>query len=185
MNNGPAAVGSVPPGAPLPMHDPGPCSAVPVLRWRRAALPLWSLGGWVRGQAANPRRLVGLILAILVLAAGAWIVGWRAYGWYHLRAGNAALQVDHCRVALEHFQASLRVWPEDADVLLLTARAARRRGDLATAEHFLSQCEAAPAVADRAILERVLLRAMRGELDEVESFCRAARPGTSRRTPHP
>jgi len=46
--------------------------------------------------------------------------------WYHLRAARRALARYHNPQAIRHLQACLRVWPADADVLLLAARAARR-----------------------------------------------------------
>jgi tetratricopeptide (TPR) repeat protein len=108
-----------------------------------------------------------------VLGVGIWIVARQAYGWHHLVAGKHGLQADHCRDAFEHFQASLEIWPEDPTTLFLAARAARRVGDFEAAERYLTKCQASSSMVEPAALERVLLRATRGEIDAVGGFCQA------------
>jgi tetratricopeptide (TPR) repeat protein len=108
---------------------------------------------------------------LLVLGVTLWFLGWRVYGWYHLNAGKTALEHDRMRIALEHLQAAHTVWPDDPEVLFLLARAARRSGDLALADTLLGQCQTAPALSERAPIERALLRAARGEIDEVGDYC--------------
>jgi predicted Zn-dependent protease len=119
------------------------------------------------------RRLVRLLLVLAVLGVGGWMLASRFVGWYHLHAGKAALDADHCDVAFAELQLALAAWPDDAEVQFLTARAARRSGAFGAADQLLTQCEAAPALAEAVVLERVLLRASRGEVDEVASFCRS------------
>src|SRR5205823_821197 len=73
--------------------------------------------------------------------------------------------------ARTHLDESLRAWPRDPDALLLAARAARRTGSFDLAEHFLGRAEQAGAAEEGLTLERVLLRAERGDVDEVRPFC--------------
>jgi tetratricopeptide (TPR) repeat protein len=142
-------------------------------QWRLRTL-LWAAPlGWAPALIARPRRLLNVGLAIAIVSFGVWFLSWRVYGWHHHVEGKRSLQADHCRDALVHFQAVLQVWPEDPETLFLAARAARRAGDLDLAEHFLDQRKSTPALADSLSLERVLLRASRGEIDAVEHYCRS------------
>jgi tetratricopeptide (TPR) repeat protein len=75
--------------------------------------------------------------------------------------------------ARAHLQACLCVWPKDARVHLLAARAARRMGVLDEAEEHLTACQASGGVTDETTLEWALLRAQRGELPDVEQYLRA------------
>jgi tetratricopeptide (TPR) repeat protein len=122
---------------------------------------------------AKPGRFLFLTLVFLFLAFGVWVLSWRAYGWHHYLAGKRSLAVDQCREALDHFQQSLSIWPDDAGTLFLAARAARRLGDFETADRYLTKCQASPALADAAARERILLRAGRGEIDDVGELCHA------------
>jgi tetratricopeptide (TPR) repeat protein len=126
----------------------------------------------LRRLLTDRRRLVTVLLACAVLVVGVWLLSWRVYGWYHLSAGKKALAVDHCRPGLEHFQAALTVWPGDPQVLFFAARAARRVGDLEVADKYLKQCEESRAMDEEAGMERILLRASSGEMDEVGTVCR-------------
>jgi predicted Zn-dependent protease len=121
-------------------------------------------------RAARPRRLARTVLVALVLLAAAAFAAWRGYGWYHWRAAETALARDHCREALGHCEATLRVWPDDSAVLFRAARATRRAGAFPAAEQYLDRC---PPRDDDVVLERALLRAARGETDEVAAFCLA------------
>jgi tetratricopeptide (TPR) repeat protein len=165
------ATGPAPAGAPSPAPDVARTAAAAVLPRHFFTRAAGAIRRWACAMAADPRRLIVLVLAATVFGVLAWIVSWRANGWYHLRAARAALGVDHCRAALEHLHASLRVWPEDAEVLFLTARAARRVGELDLAGYYLSQCESSPALKARVPLEQAMLRAMRGEVDAVAPYC--------------
>jgi tetratricopeptide (TPR) repeat protein len=134
---------------------------------------LGAIARTVRHAVAEPRRLIRVALALLVLGAGVWFLSWRVFGWHHLSEAKRALQRDHFREALDHLQASLRIWPDDPQVLFLAARAARRVGNLELADQMLKLCEGSPTVAEDAPLERALLRATRGEVDEVGGYCQS------------
>lgn len=126
---------------------------------------------WARAARSRPGLLLRLAFLLLVLGVGIWIVARQAYGWHQLVAGKHDLQADHCRDALDHFRASLEIWPEDPTTLFLAARAARRVGDFEAAERYLTKCQASSSMAEPAAFERVLLRATRGEIDAVGGFC--------------
>jgi tetratricopeptide (TPR) repeat protein len=134
----------------------------------------------IQGCLAVPRRLLrrpGRNLAILglllLIGAGTCAIG--AYVWasYHLRAARAALDSYHNQEAIEHLQDALTVWPRDLETLCLAARAARRAGRFDEADHLLDQYPKTSGQEDeRLVLERVLVRAERGELDSVSNYCR-------------
>jgi tetratricopeptide (TPR) repeat protein len=131
-------------------------------------LPLESL------RLIGPRRSrwLRILVAVVVVVVAAWLVSWRAYGWYHLLAGNRCLKADHCSEALTHFRAASAIWPTDETIYFLTARSARRAGDLNAADHLLRECRS-PSLAEAVGLERVLLRACQGEVDAVADVCHA------------
>src|SRR5262245_48992239 len=77
-------------------------------------------------QWARRNRFLKATVALIVLIVGAWLLGRHLYAWHHLDAGKRDLARDHCASALEHFQAALTIWPDDAATQVLAARAARR-----------------------------------------------------------
>jgi tetratricopeptide (TPR) repeat protein len=125
-----------------------------------------------RYTLAHPRAVLRWALLLTVVCVGTWMISWRAFGWYHLSTGKGCLERSHCREALEHFQAALTVWPNDAHVLFLAARGARRAGELDLADRCLTRCAAAPGLAESVALETALLRATRGEVDQVANYLR-------------
>ena len=111
-------------------------------------------------------------VAVLLLGLiGGGYAGSR-YAWavYHYRAGRQALERRDFTQARAHLLLCLQVWPACAEVHLRLAQAARRAGDYQAAEHHLDRCRELAAPADPAGLERMLLRAQRGDLDGVEGY---------------
>ena len=120
----------------------------------------------------NPGRALVIAMLLAFIAAGLGMAGVFLYVRYHLRAARAAVERYHTNDAVTHLQAILSVWPNDSETLLLTARAARRAGAFDKADRCLDQCQNARGEADPdLILERVLVRAERGDLDRVSKFC--------------
>src|SRR5262249_44953804 len=125
----------------------------------------------------HPRRF--LVVLALYLLAGLVIAfcGSRLLGIYHFRAGRSALQRCHNPEAAEHLRACLGVWPDDPATLFLAARAARRLGDFEQAGQFLDEAKSRAGketpLADDLALERVLLSAERGEVEQVHNLCLA------------
>lgn len=149
-----------------------------------AATPAPAAGGPSAGPP-RPRRWAALaalcrrpwrLLAVAAIGAlillGAGLAGAHLWALHHYRAAHAELERYHTAAAREHLEACLKVWPRSPDALLLAARAARRSASFDGAEHFLARAEQAGAKPDDLTLERVLLRAERGDVDEVGPFCR-------------
>jgi tetratricopeptide (TPR) repeat protein len=96
------------------------------LRGERPALASWRqrLTSWL--TSAVPPRLV-LLLVLLGLAVGAGMaIRPHVRAWYHRRAARLELQRYHNSQAIRHLLICREIWPRDPEVLLLSARAARR-----------------------------------------------------------
>jgi tetratricopeptide (TPR) repeat protein len=117
-------------------------------------------------------RLLGTAIGLSCLGIIAAVAVPRMRAWYHLRAARAELQKYHNLQAIEHLQICHKIWHDDAEVLLLIARTARRAGSHADAELALEQYQAQRGCDDAAALERTLLRAERGEMDQVTGVCK-------------
>jgi tetratricopeptide (TPR) repeat protein len=110
--------------------------------------------------------LLGLLVAAAAILTGAGVVGWAEY---HLWQARAAAARQHFAEAHQHFSEALRVWRGGASIHLEAARAARRAGMLAQAEQHLETCQRLQgSVSDGVRLERLLLRAIDGEIAEVQ-----------------
>src|SRR5262249_23362006 len=117
-----------------------------------------------------------LLLACAALLAlfgfGAWMGARQIWAWHEFRAGRTALERYHPLEASKHFDACLKVWPNDPDALVLAARAARRLDAYEKAEELLNRAHGMKRNYDPTT-ERLMLRAARGELDQVEKICQA------------
>jgi tetratricopeptide (TPR) repeat protein len=114
-------------------------------------------------------------MALLALiGVGAAMIGVNLWASYHLRLARAALERYHTREAVPHLRDVLTIRSRDPEALLLASRAARRGGALDEADRYLDQYQEVRGPEDAALLlERVLVRVERGELDSVSNFCRA------------
>src|SRR5579875_658625 len=141
------------------------------------------LSGWLKrfGKAllAGPRavfrhpwRSLSIAVLLLLIGTGSSLAGMWLWASYHLRAGRIALQRYHVQEAVQHLQTVLSVWPQDPEALFLAARAARRAGNYDTADHFLDLYQEIRKEDPQLNLERICLRAERGEPDAVASYCR-------------
>src|SRR6266852_6049415 len=118
------------------------------------------------------RRILIPGLFILGLVAGAVAFARpHVQAWYHFRAAKSDLQSYHNPQAVRHLQACLRTWPDDPDVLLLSARAARRARAYDEAERCLEKYQKARGLDVACSFEQLLLSAERG-VDQVASVCR-------------
>jgi tetratricopeptide (TPR) repeat protein len=117
-----------------------------------------------------PRAMKWLLAALLLLALGAALAT-QGYAWYQRRAGREALARYRTTEARAHLDACLRLWPGDETAHLLSARAARRAGDLEAARRHLEACEKTEGKqSPDVVLEWALLKAVEGNLLEVEEF---------------
>ncbi len=126
-----------------------------------------------RRPFARRGRLVILAVIVALVAVEARAAGTRIWASYHLRAARAEMARYHNRQAVAHLSRCGAVWPDDPEVLLLSARAARRAGEFEQAEKLLARCQKATRFEDAVALEHVLLRASQGDVDGVEPYCRA------------
>jgi len=118
------------------------------------------------------RRRVWLAAILIGLVAAGVVVALPYFrAWHHLRAARLSLDNHHNPQAIRHIRACLQFWPEDADVLLMAARAARRAQAYAEAERCLQKYQQARGFADAAALEQLLLSAER-RVEQVASTCR-------------
>lgn len=129
-----------------------------LLRSRRA----WAAGLLLALVAAG-------LTQVLELSLPPW-AGPHLRAWYHYRAARSDLRRYHNAQAVRHLQACLRVWPEDPDVLLLAARAARRARSYSEAERLLEKYQQARGLDDAATLEQLLLSAER-RVEQVADVC--------------
>ncbi len=120
------------------------------------------------------RRRWALTLGVLLLAGvGGGLFGLHWWARQQLRTAEellADLRFEEAGRLLDDY---LRVRPSDAEARLLAARAERRAGDAAAAEHQLDEHDRLRGGTRASSLERVLLRAERGELGDDESRLRS------------
>ncbi len=115
------------------------------------------------------RQLWTAAVLMGLVAAGLAVAGPHLRAWYHFRAARSELERYHTPQAVRHLQICLSVWPEDPDVLLLAARAARRARSYAEAEVLLGKYQQARGL-DAAAFEQLLLSAER-RVDQVDEVC--------------
>ncbi len=145
------------PGATPPLT---PAASRPVRVLRALAAPF-------RFARRHPRRAAFLAGLALVLAAGLAVAAVAVWFNYHLSAARREVEAGHNAAALKHLDACHSVDPEHRETLILSARVARRSGSFDEAEAFLTHYGRRYGDADPLVLERLLLRATRGEVEAV------------------
>ncbi len=156
--------------ASTPLASEGPATEAPT---RRAPVVLRPLLAVLAAIRHRPRRSLAIPLLLALIAVGLGLSGAQLWAAYHFRAARGALDRYHAAEAGDHLEACLKVWPDDPDVVFLAARAARRSGLFNAAEDFLNRYQDLRGRDDDLVLERTLLTAERGDVDEVLKFCKA------------
>jgi tetratricopeptide (TPR) repeat protein len=112
---------------------------------------------------------VAVILVLLALG-GLLVTALAALLWFdhHLRRARHAVELGHNAIAVRHLKACLRARPEHREVLILSSRVARRAGAWDESESLLNRYWQLYGDDDELVLERLLLRATRGEVEAVE-----------------
>ena len=126
---------------------------------------------WVR---QSQKRAVVVLIATLLLGILASYIGGR-YLWERrqMRAAHVALDRRDWKLAQQLLDVALARSPNDPDVLLMAARAARRQEKLSEAQKFLDSCQRALGEESEPIrIERALLEVHLGNLAGVEKYLR-------------
>jgi predicted Zn-dependent protease len=106
--------------------------------------------------------VLALFAFIVLLLAGAGLFLWFDH---HLEAARQAAARGHNAVAITHLRSCRLVRAEHPEVLLLSACVARRGGAWTEAEALLDRYSELRGDDDALVLERLLLRATRGEIE--------------------
>ena len=129
---------------------------------------LWRLTSRI---AHSVRRRMWLLLVLVVsIAAAVAVARPHLRAWYHLRAARAELKRYHNAQAIPHLRVCRDIWPNDPDVLLLAARAARRARVYGDSERLLGMYRKLRGHDDAHAFEQLLLTA-ECRVDEAADFC--------------
>jgi tetratricopeptide (TPR) repeat protein len=126
-----------------------------------------------RAAARHPWRFLGATALLLLIGLLTLWIGGSLWADYQLRAARRESEKYHDQGAYKHLVRCLRVRPNDPDALFLLARAARRIGALEEADRALDRYQQRRGADESLVLERMLLRAERGAIDEVNKFFQA------------
>lgn len=128
----------------------------------------------IRSSEASPstyrrwqlRFVLGLLL--LIIGFGAFAVELQVWAEYQFR--RAKIESDRLQFvrARHHIENCLKIWPRSFRVNFLAARLSRRLGDLDRAEKYLQICQDIIGHHDEVFLERLMIRAQSGDLDDVQ-----------------
>jgi predicted Zn-dependent protease len=127
------------------------------------------MGGTGKKQRVPRPFMIGL--GALALAALGF-AGWRIFSEFRasraLEKAKVALSKGDISTARQHLAICLKAWPESSETQFLAGQAARRFGDLKTADGFLQEAARLGWVPEAITVERALLRVQRGEMGAVE-----------------
>ncbi len=155
------------------MPDPSPTD-LPIRTEAAAPQPI-GLGCWclrvarspLRYIRRNPYRVAAYLLLVLVLLTGASLVGVAVWFTHHLRQARKEVALGHNAVALRHLEKCRSVWPGHPEVMILSARVARRSAAWDEAEAILEDATRRHGETEALAFERLLLRAVSGDLRNV------------------
>lgn len=111
------------------------------------------------------RRWLGVLALLLLLGLLSSLAGLWLWARYHLGAAQREVDLGHNAAALRHLRAGRLLLEDHPEALLLTARITRRAGAWSDAERALDRYWEKRGDDDALVLERLLLRATRGELE--------------------
>jgi tetratricopeptide (TPR) repeat protein len=118
----------------------------------------------------SPGRSVTVLVLLGLILFAAGIIGVQLDASYHLQAARQALQHYRLEDAHHHLVRCMSVRGTDPEVLLLAARAARRAASFDEADYFLEEYRRLHGRTDELVMEQTLLKAERGDVDEVSLF---------------
>src|SRR5262245_13725196 len=111
------------------------------------------------------RRWLGVVALVLLLGVLSSLAGLWLWARYHLGAARREVDLGHNAAALRHLRAARLLLEDQPEALLLMARLTRRSGAWGDAERALDRYWEKRGDEDALVLERLLLRATRGELE--------------------
>jgi thioredoxin-like negative regulator of GroEL len=122
---------------------------------------------WFRGHRLWLMAALAFVLAATAVAA--------LYLWpqYHLRAAERAIEQYNFDEAQRHLDLCLKVRGKNSHLHFLAAQTARRRDAYEQAHEHLSACLELQGMAPAIALERLLLTAQQGDLDDMEGLLKA------------
>jgi predicted Zn-dependent protease len=85
---------------------------------------------------------------------------------HHLRAARTEVDRGHNAAAVRHLEKCRLIRADNREVLILSARVARRAGSWDETDFLLERYSAVHGEDERSVLERLLLRTSRGEIEE-------------------
>jgi Flp pilus assembly protein TadD len=120
-----------------------------------------------------PLRYLAVLFLLGLIGLGGWLAWQVCAVEYHIAAAASSARRYHNLQAQHHLDRCLALRPHEPRALLLAARVAWRLGSFDLSERLLDQYQEARGGDDDHALEHVLLRAARGDVAEVEAYCRA------------
>ena len=134
----------------------------------------------VRYARRRPLRAGAWVLAIAAALIGAAAIALLLVFEYHLRAARVELDRGHNVAALNHLDWCRWVRPSQRDVLVLSARLARRFGSWEEADALLTRYWRRYGDEEPLVFERVLHRVARGDLEATGAILRRGSIGAVR-----
>jgi tetratricopeptide (TPR) repeat protein len=123
-----------------------------------------------RRLAPRPRYVYALVLTLIALGVTLALLGLQGWAWHHYHLAEEALGRYRLAEAQAHLNQALRVWSADYRTHLLAGQTARRLGQFDEAEKHLDYCQKLRGLVTEVRLERALLRAQRGGMDEMTAY---------------
>lgn len=138
---------------------------VPAATAKRGGMLRFVLGPFIFARRRPLRTLSLVFLTVLVVVAtiAAGVFFWASY---HLRAARNAVERGHSLQASEHLRKFRSIRPDYPESLLLAARVTRRQGLWIESGNILDRYVELHGEDDSLVLERLMLRATQGELEE-------------------
>jgi tetratricopeptide (TPR) repeat protein len=121
----------------------------------------------------RPVKALSVLAGLVVFALAVGLIAILLWSDYQLRAARRAFARGHNMAAVEHLKRCRRFRPENPDVLLVCARCARRGGAWTEADQLLDRYWRQRGDDDALVLERLLLRVTRGEVETVRPLLQA------------
>jgi predicted Zn-dependent protease len=130
--------------------------------------------GWLRGlwqrSWRRPRRFAFTVTLLALAGLSVYAGGRYFWRYYQCHAAQQALHRRDFAAARALLTRCLQSWPEDAELCLLAAQAARRDGDYEEADKLLGQCQQLGGDRGAIELERALGISQGGDPARVEDY---------------